>query len=123
MEKGEFNIVFRKPQYPVLVVSDKKLFSAFNMKQLARSCMSSIPIEDKNYIQVIDSTGEEFWYSPDQNVLSPGFAFKRWSKKRIVEAFNSNTNALELKQEYSIKSLSNKRLDKIVRDICELLRS
>ena len=55
--------------------------------------------------------------------LSPGFAFKRWTKKRIVEIFNSSTNALELMQEYSIKSLSNKRLDKIVRDICELLRS
>jgi len=123
MEKIEFNIVFRKPKFPVLVVSDKKLFSAFNIKQLARSCMSSMPIENKNYIQVIDSTGEEFWYSPDQYVLSPGFAFKRWTKKRIVETFNSSTNALELMQKYSIKSLSNKRLDKIIRDICKLLRS
>ena len=33
MEKIEFNIVFRKPKYPVLVVSDKKLFSAFNIKK------------------------------------------------------------------------------------------
>lgn len=123
MGKIEFNIVFRQPKYPVLVVSDKKLFSAFNIKQLARSCMSSTPIENKNYIQVIDSTGEEFWYSPDQYVLSPGFAFKRWTKKRIVETFNNSTNALELMQEYPLKSLSNKRLDKIVRDICELLRS
>ena len=123
MEKIEFNIVFRKPKYPVLVVSDKKLFSAFNIKQLARRCMSSMPIENKNYIQVIDSTGEEFWYSPDQFVLTPGFAFKRWTKKRIVETFNSSKNAVELMQEYSMKSLSNKRLDKIVRDICELLRS
>jgi hypothetical protein len=123
MEKIEFNIVFRKPKFPVIVVSDKKLFSAFNIKQLAISCMSSMPIENKNYIQVIDSTGEEFWYSPDQYVLSPGFAFKRWTKKRIVETFNSSTNALEVMQEYSIKSLSNKRLDNIIRDICELLRS
>ena len=80
-------------------------------------------IENKNYIQVIDSTGEEFWYSPDQFVLTPGFAFKRWTKKRIVETFNSSKNAVELMQEYSMKSLSNKRLDKIVRDIRELLRS
>lgn len=123
MDKIEFNIVFRKPKYPVLVVSDKKLFSAFNIKQLASSCMSSMPIENKNYIQVIDSTGEEFWYSPDHYVLSPGFALKRWTKKKIVETFNSSTNAVELMQEYSMKSLSNKRLDKIVRDICELLRS
>ncbi len=82
MDKIEFNIVFRKPKYPVLVVSDKKLFSAFNIKQLARCCMSSMPIKNKNYIQVIDSTGEEFWYSPDHYVLSPGFALKRWTKKK-----------------------------------------
>jgi hypothetical protein len=54
MEKIEINFVFRKPKYPVLVVSDKKLFSAFNIKQLAKSCMSSAPIENNNYIQVID---------------------------------------------------------------------
>jgi hypothetical protein len=123
MEKIELNIIFRNPKYPVLVVSAEKLFSAFNIKQLAKSCMCSKPIENKKYIQVIDSTGEEFWYSPDQYVLSPGFAFKRSTKMRIVKTFNSSTNAIELMQEYSINSLSNKRLDKIILDICELLRA
>ena len=123
MDKNEFKIVFRKPKYPVFVVSDERLFPAFSIKQLAISCLSSTPIADKSYIQVIDSTGEEFWYSPDQYALSPGFAFKKWTKKRVVETFNSSSNAVELMQEYSMKSLSNKKLDRIIRDICELLRS
>ena len=123
MSQIESNIILRKPKYPVIVVSNDKLYSAFNIKQLAKSCISSLPIENKTTIQVVDSTGEEFWYSPEQYILSPGFSFKRWTKKRIIEAFNNSKNAKDSTQEYSMKSLSSKRLEKIIRDICEMLRS
>jgi len=123
MSQIEFNIILRKPKYPVIVVSNEKLYSAFNVKQLAKSCISSLPIENKTIIQVVDSTGEEFWYSPEQYILSPGFSFKKWTKKRIIEAFNNSKNAKDSTQEYSMKSLSSKRLEKIIRDICEMLRS
>ena len=123
MSQIEFNIILRKPKYPVIVVSNDKLYSAFNIKQLAKSCISSMPIENKTTIQVVDSTGEEFWYSPEQYILSPGFSFKKWTKKQIIEAFNSSKNAKDSMQEYSMKSLSSKRLEKIIRDICEMLRS
>jgi hypothetical protein len=123
MHDSEFTIIFRRPKYPVFVVSDDRLFPAFSTKQLAIACLTSTPTAGKSYIQVIDSTGEEFWYSPEQCALSPGFSFKRWTKKRIIEAFNSSSNAMELMQEYSMKSLSSKKLDRIIRDVCELLRS
>ena len=123
MNETEFRIAFRRPKYPVIIVSDERLFSAFSIEPLAIACLSSTPIAGNSHIQAIDSTGEEFWYSPDLCVLSPGFSFKRWTKKRIIEAFNSSSNAMESMQEYSMKSLSGKRLDRIIRDICELLRS
>ncbi|MCK5191673.1 MAG: hypothetical protein KAR12_16635 [Methylococcales bacterium] len=123
MDKIEFNIKIRKPKYPVIVVSAERLYSAFNIKQLAKSCISSTPIEGKDIIQVIDSTGEEFWYSPEYYILTPGFSFKKWTKKHLIEVFNCSSNAKDSMQEYSIKSLSTKRLEKIVGDICELLRS
>ncbi|MEA3429543.1 MAG: hypothetical protein U9Q84_10140 [Thermodesulfobacteriota bacterium] len=123
MSQIKFNIILRKPKYPVIVVSNDRLYSAFNIKQLAKTCISSMPIENKTIIQVVDSTGEEFWYSPKQYILSPGFSFKKWTKKRIIEAFNSSKNAKDSIQEYSMKSLSSKRLEKIIRDICEMLRS
>lgn len=113
----------RKPKYPVIVLSADHLYSAFNIKQLAKSCISSTLIEDKNIIQVIDSTGEEFWYSPEQYILSPGLAFKKWTKMQLIEIFNSSSNAKSQGQKYSTKSLSSKRLEKIVSDICELLKS
>jgi hypothetical protein len=123
MEQIEFTIIFRKPKYPVIVVSANRLYSAFNIGQLAQGCISSVPIRNVSYIQVIDSTGSEFWYSPENYVLSPGFVFKKWTKKRIIEAFNNSTNAKDILQEYSMKSLSSKRLEEIIRDICEILRS
>lgn len=123
MDQIEFNIIMRKPKYPVIVLSADRLYSAFNIKQLAKNCISSTPIEGKSIIQVIDSTGEEFWYSPEQYVLSPGFAFKKWTKMQLIDMFNSSSNAKSQAQEYSTKSLSSKRLEKIVSDICELLES
>jgi hypothetical protein len=123
MEKIQFQIVFRKPRYPVVVVSKDKLCSAFEINQLANCCISSTPIDDKSYVQVIDSTGEEFWYNLEHYALSPGFAFKKWTKKKIIETYNNSSNARRINQKYSLKSLSSKRLDKIVYDICSLLRS
>ncbi|MDY6970623.1 MAG: hypothetical protein SVR08_18510 [Spirochaetota bacterium] len=121
--KIEFKILLRKPKYPVIIVSADSLHSAFNIQELAESCLSSFPIDDRTYITVIDSTGSEFWYSPENIVLSPGFAFKKWTKKRIIETYNSSRNVNNNLQEYSMKSLANKRLDKIIYDICQLLTS
>ena len=112
----------RKPKYPVIVISAERLYSALNIKQLAKSCISSTPIKGKSVVHVIDSTGEEFWYSPDQYILSPGFSIKKWTKKQIIEMFNRSSNANNHAQEYSTKSMSAKRLEKIIGDICELLK-
>ena len=123
MAQIKFNIILRKPKYPVIVISAERLYSAFDIKQLAKCCITSTPCEGKSIVQVIDSTGEEFWYSPEQYVLSPGFSFKKWTKKQLIEMFNSSSNAKNQVQEYSTKSLSAKRLEKIIEDICELLKS
>jgi hypothetical protein len=122
MDQIEFKILLRKPIYPVIVLSADRLYSAFNIKQLAESCMSSVPIESKNHVQVVDSTGSEFCYAPEYYALTPGFAFKKWTKKQIVETFNNSENAKTTAQEYSTKSMSNKRLEKIIHDICVMLK-
>ena len=122
MSEINFNIFMRKPKYPVIIISKEKLYSAFDIEQLAKNCVSSLPVDDRSIVQVIDSSGEEFWYSPEQYVLSPGFAFKKWTKKQLIEMFNNSSNANISNHEYSTKSLSGKRLEKIINDICELLQ-
>jgi hypothetical protein len=122
MEKVEFRIMFRSPEYPVLIVSSEKLYSAFNLKQLAEICVSLNLVDSEEKLRVVDSTGSEFWYLPDECVLSPGFVFKKWTKKKLIETFNGSSNAIEANQEYSMKSLSAKKLERVVEDICLILK-
>jgi hypothetical protein len=123
MEKSKFKILFRGPVYPAIIVSDKRLYSAFDIEELAIGCMSSNPVKGSSTIAVIDSTGEEFWFTPEHNAISFGFSSQKWTKKKIIELFNKSSNAKETKLEYPLKSLSSKRLSKIITDICEVLRS
>ena len=122
MNKIQFNIFFRNPKYPVIVISGDVLYSAFEIDELASCCISSIPREDENHIKVIDSSGEEFWYSPKHYALSPGLSFRKWTKKSIIELYNKSINAQLSEQSYSLKSISSKRLGTIVKDISDLLR-
>lgn len=116
-----FNILFRRPKYPVIVISSDELNSAYDIDQLAAHCLLSESFDNELFVKVIDSTGEEFWYSPEHFALSPGMAFKKWTKKRIIELYNNSPNAKDNKNSYPIKSLSNKKLSRIISDICELL--
>ena len=90
MAQKEFKIIFRKPLYPLIVISKYHLKPAFNIKELAMCCFSSTPEKDGGVVKAIDSSGEEFWYSPENYAISPGFAFKRWTKKKIIELYNNS---------------------------------
>ena len=123
MEEVEFRIFLRRPEYPVLIISSEKLYSAHNLKQLAEICVS-LPLEGaENKTRMVDSTGSEFWYFPEQYILSPGFGTKKWTKKKLIETFNNSSNARELNKEYSMKSLSSKKLQEVIGDICRILDS
>jgi len=76
-EKIEFNVLFRNPEYPLIVISQDKLTAAFNITELAESCIASKLPEDETVIKAIDSFAEEFWYSPENFAIAPGFAFKK----------------------------------------------
>jgi hypothetical protein len=70
-------------------------------------------------VQLVDSTGEEFWYSLEHHVLSPGFPHTRWTKRQIIDLYNSQ-DAMD--HPYPVGSLSNKKLSEIVGEITDLIR-
>ncbi len=121
MEEVEFRIMFRRPEYPVLIISSGNLYSAYNLKQLAEICVSLTTKGSEKKPLVVDSTGSEFWYLPEEYILSPGFVTKKWTKKKVIETFNNSSNAKESNQEYSMKSLSSKKVEKVIGDICRIL--
>ena len=103
-EQKEFNILFRKPKYPLIVLSKDRLMAAFNIKELAICCFSAKPEKEGGVVKSIDSTGEEFWYSPENYAIAPGFAFKRWTKKQVIELYN-NSNSVRKDKQLVIKLL------------------
>jgi hypothetical protein len=45
------------------------------------------------------------------------------TNEQIIELYNSSVNANETNIKYPLKSLSNKKLSRIIGEICELLKS
>ena len=118
----DFHILIRKPKYPLIIISSRSLYPAFDIQELAQNCVKSTPSDGETLIKAIDSSGEEFWYTPGKYVIAPGFSFKKWTKKQIVELYNKRLTGNQEEHQYSTKSLSAKRLEKIVADICILLK-
>ena len=117
----EIRVVFRGPKYPTIVISRDRLYSATHPKDLVLHLISSHPLESEHRIKIIDNTGEEFWYQPDDQILLPGFPYTKWTKRRIIDLYNESRNSEESGISYSTKSLSSKRLSSIIADICELI--
>ena len=121
-EQINFKVLLRSPKYPVIVIGDDVLSSAYNIKQLGTLCILYKPFDDDEP-KVIDSTGAEFKYFPEHTTLMPGILNKRWTKKQIIELYNTSVNAEETNITYPLKSISNKKLSRIIGEICDLLRS
>ncbi|MDJ0915091.1 MAG: hypothetical protein QNI95_16075 [Desulfobacterales bacterium] len=122
-EQISFKIIFRSPQYPVIVVTEEGLYSAYNIEQLGTLCVFSEPIDADFEVTVIDSSGDEFKYFTEHTALMPGFLNKKWTKKQIIELYNRNLVPEDNDIEYSLKSISSKKVSRIVGEICELLKS
>jgi hypothetical protein len=122
-QEVEFRVLFRNPKYPVIIISQDKLLTGYDIDTLAIALLSVPPPYEKDYVKVIDITGEEFWFYPDKIYLAPGFFPKKWTKKRVIELYNNSSNAKESESNYPLKSLSSKKFSRIIGEICELLSS
>ena len=83
--------------------------------------LTKIPLDrDKSY-DLVDSTGEGWSLYTPKMVISPLTLKKRWTKREIIKLFNEREN-IELAEgkKYSEKSLSAKRLYKIIFDLVEI---
>ena len=122
MSEIEFRILLRAPIYPVIIVSADQLHSAFNINELAEQCLNATPDDGKDIVKAIDSSGKEFWYSPNVFTIVPGFVSRKWTKKKIIELYNESAGIKGTELEYPVKSLSTKKLDRIIFDLSKRLK-
>ncbi|WP_206680835.1 hypothetical protein [Endozoicomonas acroporae] len=110
------NFVFREPDFPLLIESDDKLLSAFNLEELIQK-VRDYDFKLKNTYTVIDSKGEGWTYIHDIDAISPLTIKKRWYKKEIIELCNQFISDDSLK--FIGRSLSSKTLPKLITEILE----
>jgi hypothetical protein len=122
-EQINFKVLLRSPKYPAIVISEDGIFSAYNIKQLGTLCVLSETFDEDDKIKVVDSSGQEFIYFQEHTALMPGILNIKWTKKQIIALYNNSANANDTNIKYSLKSLSNKKLSRIIGEICELLKS
>lgn len=123
-EKNEkkIKIAFRVPRLPTIIISKDRLFAGITLKGLEKFLKISIPPNGEEQVILIDSTVEEFWYMPEEMILTPGITiYNKWTKKNIINLFNKSSNAKELGIEYPLKSIQNKKVSPTIKEICALI--
>jgi hypothetical protein len=112
------NFLFRKPHFPLIIDTGYGLLGAKSWA-LCEKRLAKITFPDMAPRDVIDSTAEAFSLYPEHLVFSPLTFKKRWTKAAIIDLYNTQKGPE--RPEYPTKSPGNKSLEKVVKDIVELL--
>jgi len=116
----ELRYFFRKPTFPMVGNIEGYFISAKNAKELS-SKLAEIQLNKDGSYNLVDFTGEGWILYTAKMIISPLTIKKRWTKLEIIKLFNErkNTELVEGKK-YSEKSLSAKRLGKIISDLVDM---
>lgn len=117
---NELSHLFRNPSYPVIVEIDGNLVAAKSIRKLCEQLLRFDLVERKSY-NAIDTTGEAWTLivMEGKAVLSPIAFPKQRTKLELIRWFNDRKNKPADEIEYSEKSLSSKRLDRIVAELAD----
>ncbi|KAA1258023.1 hypothetical protein LF1_05140 [Rubripirellula obstinata] len=118
----EFAHFFRKPKYPVIVDIEGVLVAAKSVRPLCTKLLRLDLVEKQSY-DAIDKTGESWTLVVMRGnaVLSPINFKKQPTKLELIRWFNNRKNKTADEVEYSEKSLSSKKRDRIIAEIADRL--
>ena len=94
--KRALGVFFRPPRFPVIVFGPSGVGAARSLAGLAKVLATLPPSRPGTDVKIVDPTGEEFWFDAEHSVLFPGFTIRRWTKKRIIDAYNTRPEGLRL---------------------------
>jgi hypothetical protein len=119
-ETMKIKYMFREPRFPLLLGIDGYLIGA-RSGELLQKKLSVLDLKNGAVYDAIDSTGEGWGLYTEHMVLTPLVFKKRWTKREIIKLFNERKNKNETSELYSEKSISSKRLERIVENLVALL--
>ncbi len=111
--------LFRKPKFPIICSVDDFFITAKSEAEFQRKIAKVELTPDARY-NMVDSTGEGWEFYTNKMYVIPAVR-RKWSKKRIIQAYNDSKNCRSVGITYSDKSLSSKPFGKIHSDIIELI--
>ena len=113
--------LFREPMFPVICDAGV-LVGATSLRDFSAQIETLDLPPDENF-PLVDVSAESWVFNTQYGVLSPLTMKKRYTKKEVIAMFNGSDAARRLGKQYSERSLSAKRFDRIMRDVINLIRS
>ena len=117
--KRTLGVLFRAPRFPLIVFGPARVGAARSLAGLAKVLATFPPSRPGADVEIVDPTGEEFWFDAEHSVLSPGFTISRWTKKQIIDAYNNSPEGHRLPCRAT--SLSGRKLADVVTEVCGLI--
>ena len=114
--------LFRSPAFPLVCDAGSVLIGASSLQDFAAQ-VATLDLPPDGNLPVVDASAEGWVFNTEHGVLSPLTTKKRWTKKEGIAMFNSSDAASTLGGQYSERSLSAKRFDRILTEIVKLIRS
>ena len=112
--------LFREPKFPVICNVQGVLIGAKTPGQFVEQ-VSGAALPAGEQLPLVDACGEGWVLHTDHMIISPLTFKRRWTKKEIIAMFNDSEAARRLGEQYSTKSLSSKRVDRVVAEIAALI--
>lgn len=119
-ESCKLTYVFRRPRFPIICNIDGELVTGSTAQEFERR-VGRVALPSGRAFKIVDASGEGWVLHTELSAVSPLTLDKWWTKSRVIEMFNTSLNAQWAALEYPHRSLSNRRLDAVIRDIVELL--
>jgi hypothetical protein len=114
--------IFREPEFPLLCDVGGVLVGALSLAEFSRH-VAVLDLPPDADLVVVDASAEGWVFNTKHRVLSPLTFKKRWTKKEVITLFNRSDVARKLEGQYSERSLSAKRFDRIMAEIVALIRA
>lgn len=116
----QLRFIFREPVFPMVANINGHFIGAATPADLLVALSRINLAKDKLY-DMVDGTGEGWSLYVPKMIISPLSVKKRWTKREVIKLFNERKNTeTGGGRNYSEKSLSAKRLDKIISDLAKL---
>ena len=117
---GKLQCVFRRPRFPIVCNVDGQLVAGETLQQFARR-IDRVELPAGRTFAIVDARGEGWVLHPELDAISPFTLDRRWTKARVIEMFNTSLNAQRSGLRYLQRSLANRRLDAVIRDVVDLI--